>query len=711
MPYTDDILKALRRKKYSAATWSELAKALSAPPLEHEAFKANIEALEYAGKVVRLKGKKYSLPGRAGLVVGKVDIARGGFGFLVPLDRDRHRQDYYISQRDLASATDGDLVAAKLSGRRGKFGQPSARVEYIVKRHRVNFVGTYRESPEGPRVLVDGGTAIREINISTEGAEATDGEKVVVEVLSWARPGSVSSGRVVEVLGRADDPTTDTLAVIREFDLPLEFEAETLAEAERIGEEVTEEQLAGRLDLRDRTVITIDPASARDFDDAISIKRTADGWLLGVHIADVSEYVPPGSALDKEAARRATSVYLPTRVIPMLPHSISNGIASLRENVDRLTKTVILRYNKRGEILGHEIHKSVIRSAKRMTYEEVAAVMAGRKPEGLDLTDEAAKLLAEAATLAAILEKRRFEAGMLELDLPEVDIEIDAGGEVTAVKPTVSDESHKLIEMFMVAANEAVAEILTRRKLPHLRRVHEGPSADDLQALKIFLTSLGFVIRDTSDRHQLQDILNRAKGRPEAHVMNLAVLKSMQRAEYSHELKGHYALASPRYSHYTSPIRRYADLVVHQVLDEYLTGRFDDERKAWWSARIPQIALRCSELSRRAEAAERELTKLKILRYLDKHGTGEFEGIVSGIKAFGVFVELSGYVVDGFIHVSELGQGPMRFEPRGRRLMSKKKRWSIRLGDPVVVAIKDVDLSSRKLDLELIRKIKGRERR
>jgi len=703
MPYTAEVEKLLRRRNYKPMTLEEIGEKVGAGGDELPALGTNIETLEYAGKIVRVKGGRYTLPSRAGLVVGRLDVARGGFGFVMPLGAKGKGEDVYIAERDMGTATEGDIVAATLVKERGRFGQPVGKIAHIVKRYRTNFVGTYRVDDGEGTVAVDGGGAIREIRVPRFGqVRPTPGEKVVVEIESWPRPGGRACGVVIEALGPSDDPTTDTIGVVREFALPDEFPQEVLTEAEEIGETVREEDIKGRLDLRRRTVITIDPVHARDFDDAISIKRTADGWLLGVHIADVGEYARPGSALDAEAAERGTSVYLPTRVIPMLPHTISNGIASLRENEDRLTKTVIMRYNRRGEMLGYEIHKSVIRSAKRMTYEQAAEVLTGREPQGMTLGGEVKELLKEAAELARILEKRRLEAGMLELDMPEVEVELDGTGEVTGVKPVLRDWSHKLIEMFMIAANEVVAEFVTSRKLPHPRRAHEGPSEDDLQALKIFLTGMGFVIRDTSDRQQLQDILKRAQGRPEAPLINLAVLKSMRRAEYSAELVGHYALASPHYSHYTSPIRRYPDLVLHQILDEFLTGKLDDERKREWEVRMPQIALSCSQLERRADDAENELTKLKILRYLEKHAEGEFEGIITGVKPFGIFVELSGLIVDGFVHVSELGEKRMRYDDRGRRLVGDRKGTSLRLGDRVTVRIKSIDLATRKLDLTLV---------
>ncbi|MHC4714743.1 MAG: ribonuclease R [Planctomycetota bacterium] len=707
MPYTEAILKHLRRKKYTPLTSVELADKLNIGEDLREAFEATLQALEYQGRVARVKENHYSLPGRAGVVIGTLDVARGGFGFVVPLDRDRYRKDIHIPRGDLGTATEGDLVAARVISKRGRFGQPSGTIEYVVRRHRVNFVGTFEAGDGGGRVAVDGASSISEIAVPQfESVRAQSGEKVVVEVRSWRKAPGVPSGVIVEVLGAAEDPTTDTIAVIREFDLPMDFSDEALAEAERLGETVRPEDIEGRLDLRDRTVVTIDPVHARDFDDAISIKRTADGWLLGVHIADVSAYAPAGSVIDAEAAGRGTSVYLPTKVIPMIPHSISNGIASLRENEDRLTKTVILRYNRRGQLLGYEIHRSVIRSAKRLTYDQASEIMTGRTPKGITLTKDMRKLLRETAELAQILERRRLEAGMLELDMPEVELELDGAGEVTDIKPAKHDASHKLIEMFMVAANEAIAEFMTTRGLPHIRRAHEGPSSEDLQALKAFLSGMGFVIRDVDDRNQLQDILRRAEGRVEAPIINLAVLKSMKQAIYTQELKGHFALASDQYLHYTSPIRRYPDLVVHQVLNDYLTGALDGERKAWWRARMPQTALECSQLARRAEGAERELTKLKVLRYLEKHAEGEFEGLVTGVKPYGIFVELRDYLVDGFVHVSGIPGGPLRFDARKRRLLAKKRGSSVGLGDAVLVAVKSIDLASRRLDLELLEKIR-----
>jgi len=707
MPYSEEIQKLFRGKKYHPMTADEIAAALKVPYDEMPALKSNLEILEYQGKAARLKGNRYGDPWKSGLVIGRLDVTRGGFGFIAPLDRKRFSQDLYVSQRDMASATEGDIVAATITKLPSRSGQPVAKVVYIVKRHRVNFVGTYHKHDGEGMVSVDGGGAIQEIHIPRgDESKALPGEKVVVAIESWPRAGQAASGAIIEVLGPSDDPTTDTISVIREFALPEEFKEETLAEAEAIGDTVRPEDLENRLDLRKRTVITIDPVHARDFDDAISIKRTADGWLLGVHIADVSSYAKPGSAIDKEAFERGTSVYLPTRVIPMIPHSISNGLASLREGEDRLTKSIILNYNSKGELLGYEIHKSVIRSTKRMTYEQAAAVLDGREPEGMVLTPEVKELLDEGAVLSKILAKRRHDAGMLEIETPEVEVEVDGSGEVTGVKPVILDWSHKLIEMFMVAANEVVAEFMTSRNLPHLRRVHEGPSEEDLQALKIFLTGMGFVVRDASDRFQLQQILERARGRVEAPVINLAVLKSMKRAEYSPELKGHYALASKQYSHYTSPIRRYPDLIVHQVLDDFLTGKMDDERRHYWEIRMPQAALMSSQLERRADEAERELTKLKVLRYLERHIEEEFKGIITGVKQYGLFIELAGLTVDGFVHISELPWRDVKFDAKGRRLFGGRKGGSLRLGDGVLVRIKAIDLAARKLDLVYVGKIK-----
>jgi len=706
MPYTLLIDKLVRRRKYSPLTPQQLARALAIADEDMPGFEANIESMECAGKLARIKGNRYALPSRAGVVIGRLDVARGGFGFVMPLDTKEFKEDIYISERDMGTAAEGDIVAATVSARAGRFGQPTGKIAYIVKRSRTNFVGTYALKDREGVVAVDGGGAIREVRVPrVEEVKPRPGEKVVVAIESWPRPGGLASGVVVEVLGVASDPTTDTISVIREFGLPDDFEPDALAEADSVGDKVPARDLQGRLDLRKRTVITIDPVRARDFDDAISIKRTNDGWLLGVHIADVSHYVRPGSQLDKEAAYRGTSVYFPTRVLPMLPHSISNGIASLRENEDRLTKSVIMRYNTRGELVGYEIHKSIIRSAKRMTYEQASDVLAGRRPDGLTLSSEIEELLKEAAELARLLEARRLEAGLLELDMPEVEVELDAAGEVIGVSPVKRDWSHKLIEMFMVAANEVVAEFLTARNIPHLRRAHEGPSEEDLQALKIFLTGMGLPVRDTADRFQLQEILRRAQGRPEAPLINLAVLKSMRRAEYSADLVGHYALASKHYSHYTSPIRRYPDLVVHQILDEFLLGALNDERRKSWESHMPQVALSSSHTERRADQAEQELTKLKILRYLEKRPDEEYEGIITGVKPYGIFVELAGLLVDGFTHISELPDRTMRFDPRGRRLVGAKKGSTLRLGDSVAVRIKAIDLAARKLDLSFVSKI------
>jgi ribonuclease R len=505
-------------------------------------------------------------------------------------------------------------------------------------------------------------------------------------------------GVITEVLGPRGEPGVDTLSVIREYDLPEEFPHDTLDEA-RAQAQQFDESLKGRLDLTGETIVTIDPLDARDFDDAISLSRLAGGhWRLGVHIADVSHFVPEDTALDREAHARATSVYLPDRVLPMLPEIISNNLASLQPHKVRYTKSAFLEFTPEGVFIGAEAHNAAIKSVRRFAYEEVDEFLADRDAWRSKLSPKVHQLLADMHELAMTLRARRFRKGALELDMKEVKVDLDRNGKVTGAHVVEHTQSHQMIEEFMLAANEAIAELIQKAGYHFLRRVHASPDPRKLQALTEFAAELGFQTESLESRFELQRLLKAVQGRPEQHAVNYAVLRSLQRAVYSPEVEGHYALASDTYCHFTSPIRRYPDLTVHRLLDTMLRGK-----KAVND--IPQLMVlgeHCSDRERRAEAAERELTKLKLLHYLEDRIGQEMDAVVTGVEEFGLFVQGVQLPAEGLVHVTTLADDYYHFDRRSHTLTGRRAGNSFRLGDLVRVEVARVDVDRRELDFRIV---------
>jgi len=505
----------------------------------------------------------------------------------------------------------------------------------------------------------------------------------------------------------------DTLTVIRSFDLPDAFPADVLDEAREAAEAFDETDLAGREDLTNDTIITIDPATARDFDDAISLTRDADTghWHLGVHIADVGHFAPPGSALDREARNRGTSVYLPQRVIPMFPELISNGLASLQQGKRRYVKSVFMEFTADGKPVHTRFANAVIKTKRRFTYEQVMAVyeahapaddkkkpVARRKKEPIaDLEPEVLALLLRMRELAVILRGRRFKRGALELNMPEVELEYDAAGKVTGAHFVVNDLSHQVIEAFMLAANEAVAEHLAGLGVPFLRRVHPPPDEFKLKAFADFVRILGYDLRKATDRFSLQRILAQSADKPERHAVHYALLRSLKQAVYSPYEEEHYALASRNYCHFTSPIRRYPDLTVHRQLDQWIrTGRVGGN-----VTELAGIGDHCSKMERRADAAERELVKLRLLDYLaDRIGT-EFDAIITGVAEYGFFAQAEQLPVEGRVHISTLSDDYYVFDESVHTLEGRRTKKRYRLGDKVRVEVVRVDPVRRQVDFRV----------
>ncbi len=690
------VIQFMSRKGYRPVPFRALARQMHVTDAEkRRQLQAVVAELEADGIVSRRK-KGLALAHPRSLVVGTIDVKRRGFAFVRPVGTEG--PDLYVGPRSLGGAMDGDLVLAEKMKRRrrGRMTLEGAKVVRVLERSQKRLVGTLKKWQRRSYVVPDGMDFAAEIGLSdnnTAGAETDD--KVVIELSS--RPSRGLVGRIVEVLGDASDPSIDVPMVVAQFGLRTEFPEDVRHEVEKLPRKVRAADIKGRLDLRGELVVTIDPESAQDFDDAISVKRTRSGWKLGVHIADVSHYVRPGSAVWQEAVERTTSIYLPTRTIPMLPEKLSNNLCSLRPDEDRLTLSVLMDLDGQGKVKNFNIERSVIRSSKRLTYEEALEVITGKTD---DFGRQIIKLLKDGACLAKLRSKLRMQRGALELELPEIQLEYDDEGHVAGAHPLERDVAHRMIEEFMLLANECVARFGEDRGRPFIHRAHGAPDARNLKDLFFFARTLGISSDARDPRRALQHILKKVQGTPLSHAVNLVVLKSMRHAEYVPRSEGHYALAADHYCHFTSPIRRFPDLVVHSTLKQFDLEK--GRRKTFdWSVHIDTYSRRSSEMEVTAERAERAVIKVKLLRFLQDRIGEMMHGVVVGVQEFGAFVELEEVPVDGLISARSLGGRP-QYDERRHTLTDPRRKRRLRLGDRVRVVIDSIDFERRELDLKWV---------
>ena len=648
-------------------------------------------------------------------VIGTFRKASGGFGFVTPEDStatDRS-EDIFIPKTKTLDAAHLDTVLVRVSrgrsdsgrdrGKKVQHNRISGRIIKVVQRKTHQFVGSYHVSGDDGFVIVDGGTFESSIMVGDASAKRCKvGDKVVVEMVHFPTSNSVGEGVIVEVLGDRGTPGVDTLMVIREFGLPEEFPEVVLNDARKQADLFDEEIKNGRTDFTKTTVATIDPKTARDFDDAISLERIENGhWKLGVHIADVSHFVPYRSDLDNEAFARGTSVYLPDRVIPMLPEIISNNLASLQPDRVRYTMTAIIEFNAEGVPIATDLHRGAIKSAHRFNYEEIDDYLANDEPWKEKLTPEVFTLVRDMHTLAMTLRKRRMENGSINLVLPEVVIDLDDDGRVSGAHTTENTESHQVIEEFMLAANEAVARHLVDEKLYLLRRIHEAPSEAKLTELTQFVRQLGIDCGSLQDRFELKRVVEETEHLPQSYAIHFAILRSMQKAIYSPKESGHFALASEAYCHFTSPIRRYPDLVIHRMVGDLIDGK----RPPADFDRLTATGKHCSDLEKRAADAERELKKLKLLSFMEKKVGEKLTAIVTGVEAFGIFAQGVEIPAEGLVPVSKLPEDKYQFDRPSKTLNGFRSQNQFRLGDRVEVEVDLVDLDKRIMEYKLIRKL------
>jgi ribonuclease R len=635
-------------------------------------------------------------------VAGRLSTHRDGYGFVIP---DDGGDDVFVPARYLRDNMHGDRVVVGILSR-STSGRREGRIVETLERGYTTIVGRFELSGADGLVIPDNPRLTTPIAIPPAGRrKAGNGQMVVVEITAYPSGRQGASGRIIEVLGNQDDPDVEFLTIVRKYGLSDLFPPEVLAEAASVCRPVGASDLEGRVDLREVLTVTIDGETARDFDDAVAVRRDKkDVIRLWVSIADVSHYVAPGSLLDSEALKRGTSVYFPGRCIPMLPEKLSNGICSLNPREDRLALTVEMLFDAEGEARETRFFPSVIRSDERLTYTEVKEILVDENPE---TTARYSGLLTDLRTmeeLAARLGKRRRQRGSIDFDLPEPEIVLDLQGRPESIGIAERNLAHRIIEEFMLAANEAVASHLAEKGIPCIFRIHEPPDPIKLVDFRDFIKPMGLSFKlkgDSVAPGEFQRLLGEAEGRPEERMVNELLLRCMKQARYSAENLGHFGLASPCYLHFTSPIRRYPDLVVHRILKEQLTGRLQKRQRGKLAAELPEVAEQSSLRERKAMEAEREIIDLKRLQYMEKRVGEVFDAYVTGVTSFGFFVELADLVVEGLVHVSTLGDELYRLIEKQHTLRGQKSGITYRIGDMVRVRVAAVDRRNKRIEFSL----------
>lgn len=645
------------------------------------------------------KGKKKK---KTITITGVFSASNGEFGFV---DSEELGDTVFIPGKFLNGAMHSDTVMVELLVEHAVKGKkPEGAIVKILERGMKRVVGTYEKSKNFGFVIPDNHKIGEDIFIAKENAKgAMDGHKVVVEIIEYPHKRRSAEGRVVEILGHLSDPGVDVLSIVEGLEIPSEFPQKVLAQAERIPEEISEADCVGRLDLRDVCMVTIDGDDAKDLDDAVSISYKDGKFELGVHIADVTNYVQQNSALDKEALKRGTSVYLADRVIPMLPHRLCNGICSLNEGVDRLALSCIMQIDENGDITGHQLAETVIRVNRRMSYRNVSAILNETDDLVCKEYEEYIPMFEDMKRLSALLRQKRTQRGAIDFDLPETKIIVDNNGIPLEIKPYERNVATMLIEDFMLAANETVASHFFWQEVPFIYRVHDTPDADKIEQLSILIRNFGCSFKASKENihpKEIQKLLKKMEGMEQEAMITRLTLRSMKQAQYHMDCSGHFGLACKEYCHFTSPIRRYPDLQIHRIIKDEIRGRLNAEKQLQYANRLPNVASQSSKTERRATEAEREVNKLKKAQYMRNHIGEEFEGVISGITSWGIYVELPN-TVEGMIRVNLLCDDFYAYHEKDYELVGIQTGRVFRLGQKVKVIVHDTDEVLRTIDFIL----------
>ena len=694
------ILAYMESEGYVPIKRRDMRAMLSVPQEDREKFESLINELIAEGRVFETKKGKLASPKDLQMATGTFIGHARGFGFVTP---DAGGEDIFIPASETMGAMQKDRVLYKVLHKAEKGKKADGVIVRILERGQQRIVGTFEAGSKGYGfVVADDKKIAKDIFISRENTKgAVTGHKVVVEITDYGEDRRNPEGKVIEILGHINDPRVDILSVIRRYELAVEFPEEVYAEIEHLGTEVAEADKKGREDLRDLLTITIDGADAKDLDDAVSLKRLGNGnFELGVHIADVSHYVRENTALDKEAYARGTSVYLVDRVIPMLPHKLSNGICSLNPHVDRLALSCLMEVNGRGEVVSHRILESIINSDYRMTYTAVREILEDGTPALLEQYAEILPMLEDMEELRQILGEKRRKRGSVNFDLPESKIILDENGKPIDIKPYEKSIATNMIEEFMLVCNETIAENSFWQEMPFMYRSHQEPDEDKLEKMEQFLRGFGYYLRKKDGEihpRELQKVLQKAEETDEERIITRMVLRSMMQARYTAENGGHFGLAAKYYCHFTSPIRRYPDLEIHRMIKKMLHGELDEKASAYYRRKMPDWAKHCSKQERVAEDAERDTDALKKVEFMEDKVGQIYEGIISGVTNWGIYVELPN-TIEGMVALSQMDDDYYEFDEKKMLVFGKRTKKSYRLGDKVVVSVAKVDRMMGTID-------------
>lgn len=704
MNIKNKILRFMKEQAYKPVKKEELANIFDIEKNQLKEFYSILDEMEKECSIVKTREETYGVPEKLGLRFGKIQGNSRGFGFLIPDDIES--RDVFLSPNNLNGALHNDRVLVRLYKKGDEDKRPEGEVIRIVERGNKNIVGIFQKSKNFGFVVPDDEKISVDVFIhKSEFQGAKDDDKVVVEITKWPEKRRNPEGKVIEVLGNVNDVGTDILSIERKYNLSETFPEEVMLDAENISETIPEREISRRLDLRDKKIFTIDGIDAKDLDDGISVEKLENGeYILGVHIADVTHYVHENSTIDKEAYKRGTSVYLVDRVIPMLPRKLSNGMCSLNPKVDRLTLSVFMTIDKNGKIKDQNIKETVINSKARLNYKDVSDILENNDKELIEKYNEFIDEFKLMEELSKILRRKREQRGSIDFDFDEAKIILDTEGDPVEIKKYERRISNRIIEEFMLAANETIAEYMYWTQTPFLYRIHEDPDEDRIEDFKKFIYNFGYKLKgNDEDIHpkQLQELLEKIEGKKEETVINTIMLRSLKKAEYSNERKTHFGLAAKYYTHFTSPIRRYPDLTIHRIIKWFINNEIDEKKKTKLEKKLPKIAEHCSSTERIADEAERETDELKMVEYMSKRIGEEYEGVISGVTSFGLFVELDN-TIEGLVHVSTLTDGYYHYDEKNYSLVEERTKKTYRIGDIVKIRVVNTNIAKREIDFLLV---------
>ena len=690
----------LENEFYVPMKTKEIAILLQIPKSQRGELQEVLDSLVSDGTIGVSKKGKYGKPDNTA-VVGIFTSTRRGFGFVTV---DGWDEDIFIQESDTGGAFHMDKVKVTITHKKQGNKRCEGKIIGVLEHQLTELVGTFQKNRTYGFVVPDNGKIPVDIFVPQEKSMgAMNGHKVVVKITNYGSHGKNPEGQVIDIIGHINDPGTDVLSIVKAYDLPVEFPDAVMQYLKNIPDEVDEKDKAGRVDFRDVDTVTIDGEDAKDLDDAITLTANEKGYQLGVHIADVSHYVTENSILDKEAYKRGTSVYLVDRVIPMLPHKLSNGICSLNQGCDRLALSCIMDIDNKGNVVGHRICETLINVNRRMTYTNVKKILVDKEASVIEEYKELIPMFERMGELAAILRKKRFQRGSIDFDFPETKIILDKDGHPLEVKPYDRNVATKIIEEFMLIANETVAEDYFWQSVPFLYRTHDDPDPEKMKQLGVFINNFGYSLRLTNGEvhpKELQKLLDKIEGKPEEPLLARLVLRSMKQAKYTTQCTGHFGLAARYYTHFTSPIRRYPDLQIHRIIKECLRGGLKEKRVAHYEKLLPQVAVQTSALERRADEAERETEKMKKCEYMSRFVGQTFEGVISGVTNWGFYVELPN-TVEGLVRISELRDDYYIFDESRYELVGEMSRKVYKLGQTVRVVVAGTDKLLRTVDFVL----------